>query len=165
MSGKTSLAAMQWNKPLISSRYLNITLTREHSITTGKIYQHVIERERRGDYLGKTVQVVPHITNGIQDWIERAARLPVDDTREEPDVCIIELGGTVGDIESAPFIEAMRQLRRRAGRDNFCQIHVSLVPVIGGEQKTKPTQQAIREVRSAGLSPDLVFDIMTTVCG
>ncbi|KAK7887841.1 CTP synthase ura7 [Exophiala xenobiotica] len=137
-------------------RYLNITLTREHSITTGKIYQHVIERERRGDYLGKTVQVVPHITNGIQDWIERAARLPVDDTREEPDVCIIELGGTVGDIESAPFIEAMRQLRRRAGRDNFCQIHVSLVPVIGGEQKTKPTQQAIREVRSAGLSPDLV---------
>lgn len=165
MSGKTSLAAMQRNKPLISSRYLNITLTREHSITTGKIYQHVIERERRGDYLGKTVQVVPHITNGIQDWIERAARLPVDDTREEPDVCIIELGGTVGDIESAPFIEAMRQLRRRAGRDNFCQIHVSLVPVIGGEQKTKPTQQAIREVRSAGLSPDLVFDIMTTVCG
>ncbi|KIW59518.1 CTP synthase, variant [Exophiala xenobiotica] len=156
MSGKTSLAAMQRNKPLISSRYLNITLTREHSITTGKIYQHVIERERRGDYLGKTVQVVPHITNGIQDWIERAARLPVDDTREEPDVCIIELGGTVGDIESAPFIEAMRQLRRRAGRDNFCQIHVSLVPVIGGEQKTKPTQQAIREVRSAGLSPDLI---------
>ncbi|KAJ9500937.1 CTP synthase ura7 [Exophiala xenobiotica] len=143
-------------------RYLNITLTREHSITTGKIYQHVIERERRGDYLGKTVQVVPHITNGIQDWIERAARLPVDDTREEPDVCIIELGGTVGDIESAPFIEAMRQLRRRAGRDNFCQIHVSLVPVIGGEQKTKPTQQAIREVRSAGLSPDLLIESTTS---
>ena len=125
----------------------------------------MISKEREGKYLGKTVQVVPHITDEIQDWIERAARLPVDDTREEPDVCIIELGGTVGDIESAPFIEAMRQLRRRAGRDNFCQIHVSLVPVIGGEQKTKPTQQAIREVRSAGLSPDLVFDIMTTVCG
>ncbi|KAG9786668.1 CTP synthase [Exophiala dermatitidis] len=137
-------------------RYLNITLTRENSITTGKMYQHVIERERRGDYLGKTVQVVPHLTNAIQDWIERVARIPVDDSGEEPDVCIIELGGTVGDIESGPFIEAMRQLRRRAGRDNFCQIHVSLVPVIGGEQKTKPTQAAIRDARSAGLAPDLI---------
>ena len=137
-------------------RYLNITLTRENNITTGKIYQHVIERERRGDYLGRTVQVVPHLTDAIQDWIERVARIPVDDTNEEPDVCIIELGGTVGDIESGPFVEAMRQLRRRAGKDNFLQIHVSLIPVVGGEQKTKPTQQAIRDVRSAGLSPDLV---------
>lgn len=133
-----------------------MTLTRENSITTGKMYQHVIERERRGDYLGKTVQVVPHLTNAIQDWIERVAKISVDDTGEEPDVCIIELGGTVGDIESAPFIEAMRQLRRRAGRDNFCQIHVSLVPVVSGEQKTKPTQQAIRDARSAGLAPDLI---------
>ena len=139
-------------------RYLNITLTRENNITTGKIYQHVIERERRGDYLGRTVQVVPHLTDAIQDWIERVAKIPVDDTNEEPDVCIIELGGTVGDIESGPFIEAMRQLRRRAGKDNFLQIHVSLIPVIGSEQKTKPTQQAIRDVRSAGLSPDLVRD-------
>ncbi|KAI9804094.1 MAG: CTP synthase ura7 [Sarcosagium campestre] len=137
-------------------RYLNITLTRENNITTGKIYQHVIERERRGDYLGRTVQVVPHLTDAIQDWIERVARIPVDDTNETPDVCIIELGGTVGDIESGPFIEAMRQLRRRAGKDNFLQIHVSLIPVVGGEQKTKPTQQAIRDVRSAGLSPDLI---------
>ena len=137
-------------------RYLNITLTRENNITTGKIYQHVIERERRGDYLGRTVQVVPHLTDAIQDWIERVARIPVDNTNEEPDVCIIELGGTVGDIESGPFIEAMRQLRRRAGKDNFLQIHVSLIPVVNREQKTKPTQQAIRDVRSAGLSPDLV---------
>ena len=137
-------------------RYLNITLTRENNITTGKIYLHVIERERRGDYLGQTVQVVPHLTNAVQDWIERVAKIPVDDTNEEPDVCIIELGGTVGDIESAPFIEAMRQLRRRAGRNNFMQIHVSLVPLVGGEQKTKPTQQAIKDVRSAGLVPDLV---------
>ncbi|KFY85928.1 hypothetical protein V500_08018 [Pseudogymnoascus sp. VKM F-4518 (FW-2643)] len=137
-------------------RYLNITLTRENNITTGKIYQHVIERERRGDYLGRTVQVVPHLTDAIQDWIERVARVPVDDTNEAPDVCIIELGGTVGDIESAPFIEAMRQLRRRAGKDNFLQIHVSLVPVIQGEQKTKPTQAAIKDARSAGLSPDLI---------
>ncbi|KAI9883121.1 MAG: CTP synthase ura7 [Watsoniomyces obsoletus] len=137
-------------------RYLNITLTRENNITTGRIYQHVIEKERRGDYLGRTVQVVPHLTDAIQDWIERVARIPVDDTNQEPDICIIELGGTVGDIESGPFIEAMRQLRRRAGKDNFLQIHVSLIPVVNGEQKTKPTQQAIKDVRSAGLSPDLI---------
>lgn len=105
------------------------------------------------------MQVVPHVTDAIQDWIERVAKIPVDDTKETPDVCIIELGGTVGDIESAPFIEAMRQLRRRAGKDNFLQIHVSLVPVIQGEQKTKPTQQAIKEVRSAGLAPDLVCEL------
>ncbi|KAF1961967.1 CTP synthase-like protein [Byssothecium circinans] len=137
-------------------RYLNITLTRDNNITTGKIYDHVIKRERKGDYLGKTVQVVPHITDAIQDWIERVARIPVDDSNEEPDVCIIELGGTVGDIESMPFIEALTQLRRRAGKDNFLQVHVSYVPVIHGEQKTKPTQQAIKAVRSAGLVPDLI---------
>ena len=106
--------------------------------------------------MGKTVQVVPHITDAIQSWIERVARVPVDDTNEEPDVCIIELGGTVGDMESAPFIEAMSQLRRRAGKDNFMQIHVSYVPVIHGEQKTKPTQRAIKDVRMAGMIPDLV---------
>jgi len=137
-------------------RYLNITLTRDNNITTGKIYQHVIERERRGDYLGKTVQVVPHITDAIQEWIQRVSRIPVDDSGEEPDVCIIELGGTVGDIESMPFIEAMSELRRRAGKNNFMQIHVSYIPVIHGEQKTKPTQQAIKAVRSNGLIPDLV---------
>jgi CTP synthase len=96
------------------------------------------------------------LTDAIQDWVERVARVPVDDTKETPDVCIIELGGTVGDIESAPFIEAMRQLKRRAGKHNFLQIHVSLVPVIQGEQKTKPTQQAIRDVGRAGLVPDIV---------
>jgi CTP synthase len=137
-------------------RYLNITLTRENNITTGKIYLAVIERERRGGYLGKTIQVVPHITDAIQQWIERVAKLPVDDTNEEPDVCVIELGGTVGDIESMPFVEAMRQLRRHAGSKNFLQIHVSYVPVINGEQKTKPTQHAVIDVRSAGLAPDLV---------
>jgi len=137
-------------------RYLNITLTKDNNITTGKVYMQVIEAERRGDYLGKTVQVVPHITDKIQDWIARVARIPVDDTNEEPDICIVELGGTVGDIESAPFIEAVRQLKRRAGKNNFLQIHVSLVPLVNGEQKTKPTQQAIRDVRGAGLQPDLV---------
>ncbi|KHJ30997.1 putative ctp synthase [Erysiphe necator] len=137
-------------------RYLNITLTRENNITTGKIYQHVIEKERRGNYLGKTVQVVPHLTDAIQDWIERVSRIPVDETGQCPDICIIELGGTVGDIESAPFIEAMRQLKRRVRKENFLQIHVSLVPVIQGEQKSKPTQQAIRDVGRAGLVPDLI---------
>ena len=137
-------------------RYLNITLTRDNNITTGKIYQHVIEKERRGDYLGHTVQVVPHIVDAIQDWVERVAKIPVDGTGEEPDVCIIELGGTVGDIESMPFVEAMTQLRARAGRDNFMQIHVSYVPMVHGEQKTKPTQMAIKAVRSAGLIPDLI---------
>lgn len=116
----------------------------------------MIEKERRGDFLGRTVQIVPHLTDAIQDWIERVARTPADDTNEQPDVCVIELGGTLGDIESAPFVEALRQLRRRAGKDNFVQIHVSLVPVIGDELKTKPTQQAIRDARSAGLSPDLI---------
>jgi CTP synthase len=145
-------------------RYLNITLTRDNNITTGKIYQQVIERERKGDYLGKTVQVVPHITDAIQDWIEKVARIPVDDSGEEPDVCIIELGGTVGDIESMPFIEAMSQLRRRAGKNNFMQIHVSYVPVIHGEQKTKPTQQAIKAVRSNGLIPDLVCYMPFHMC-
>ncbi|EKG10892.1 CTP synthase [Macrophomina phaseolina MS6] len=138
------------------TRYLNITLTRENNITTGKIYQHVIEKERRGDYLGKTVQVVPHITDAIQAWIERVSKIPVDDTNEEPDICIVELGGTVGDIESMPFVEAMTQLRHRAGKNNFLNIHVSYVPTINGEQKTKPTQHAVKSVRSAGLIPDLI---------
>lgn len=137
-------------------RYLNITLTRDHNITTGKIYSQVIEKERRGDYLGKTVQVVPHVTNAIQDWIERVAKIPVDESGEEPDVCIVELGGTVGDIESAPFVEALRQFQFRVGHENFALIHVSLVPVIHGEQKTKPTQAAIKDLRSLGLTPDII---------
>ena len=102
------------------------------------------------------MQVVPHITDAIQEWIERVAQIPVDDTQEKPDVCILELGGTAGDIEGMPFVEALTQLRRRAGKGNFLQIHVSYIPVIHGEQKTKPTQQGIRGVRSAGLLPDLV---------
>ena len=102
------------------------------------------------------MQIVPHLTDAIQDWIQKVAQVPVDSTRERPDICIIELGGTVGDIESAPFIEALRCLRRRAGLNNFLHCHVSLVPVINDEQKTKPTQSAIRDVRSAGLSPDII---------
>ena len=108
--------------------------------------------------MGKTVQVVPHITNEIQDWIERVAHVPVDGTDVIPDVCVIELGGTVGDIESMPFIEALRQFQFRVGTDSFCLIHVSLVPVVGavGEQKTKPTQHSIQALRSAGLSPHML---------
>ncbi|KAG5642645.1 CTP synthase ura7 [Asterophora parasitica] len=137
-------------------RYLNVTLSRDNNITTGKIYRHVINKEREGEYLGKTVQIVPHITNAIQDWIERVAKIPVDESGEEPDVCIVELGGTVGDIESAPFVEAMRQFQFRVGHDNFALIHVSLVPDLHGEQKTKPTQTTVHSLRGLGLLPDLV---------
>ncbi|TDL24497.1 CTP synthase [Rickenella mellea] len=137
-------------------RYLDVTLSRDNNITTGKIYKHVIEKERRGDYLGKTVQIVPHITNAIQDWIERVSKIPVDDTGEEPDVCIIELGGTVGDIESAPFVEAMRQFQFRVKHENFALIHVSMVPDMHGEQKTKPTQTTIHQLRGLGLLPDII---------
>lgn len=143
-------------------RFLDVTLTRDNNITTGKIYRQVIERERRGDYLGKTVQVVPHITDAIQDWIDRIASTPVyDETTDSTgiaDACVIEMGGTVGDIESAPFIEALRQFQFRVGPENFCLIHVSLVPVVGsvGEQKTKPTQATVRDLRGLGLSPDVV---------
>lgn len=159
-------------------RYLHVTLTREHNITTGKMYDHVITGERRGDYLGRTVQIVPHLTNAIRDWIERVAKIPVDDSKTEPDVCVIELGGTVGDIEGSPFLESLTQLRRRAGKNrkggdesednddsddsklnlhNFLHIHVSYIPVlVTGEQKTKPTQQTIGAVRKEGFRPDLV---------
>ncbi|KAL8298932.1 hypothetical protein RB601_002175 [Gaeumannomyces tritici] len=137
-------------------RYLNVNLTRGHSVTTGQIYKEVIDKERKGDFLGKTVQIVPHITNAIQERIERVARIPIDDSGEEPDVCIIELGGTVGDIESMPFVEALTQLRHRYGRNGFFSIHVSFVPLIHGEQKTKPTQHSVKTVRSAGLIPDLL---------
>lgn len=141
-------------------RFLDITLHRDNNITTGKIYEHVIQKERKGDYLGKTVQVVPHITDAIQEWIERVAKIPVDANDQlEPQACLIELGGTIGDIEGMPFIEALRQFQRRVGKDNFCVVHVSLVPEpkATGEQKTKPTQTSVRELRSLGLTPDLII--------
>uniref|UniRef100_A0A8C8H5B8 CTP synthase n=1 Tax=Oncorhynchus tshawytscha TaxID=74940 RepID=A0A8C8H5B8_ONCTS len=140
-------------------RFLDIRLTKDNNLTTGKIYQSVINKERRGDYLGKTVQVVPHITDAIQEWVMRQARVPVDDDGVEPQICVIELGGTVGDIESMPFIEAFRQFQFKVKRENFCNIHVSLVPQPSatGEQKTKPTQNSVRELRGLGLSPDLIM--------
>uniref|UniRef100_A0AAR2KX22 CTP synthase n=1 Tax=Pygocentrus nattereri TaxID=42514 RepID=A0AAR2KX22_PYGNA len=145
-------------------RFLDIRLTKDNNLTTGKIYQSVINKERRGDYLGKTVQVVPHITDAIQEWVMKQAKVPVDDDGMEPQVCVIELGGTVGDIESMPFIEAFRQFQFTVKRENFCNIHVSLVPQPSatGEQKTKPTQNSVRELRGLGLSPDLIMCRCTT---
>lgn len=140
-------------------RFLDIRLTKDNNLTTGKIYQSVINKERRGDYLGKTVQVVPHITDAIQEWVMKQAKISVDEDGVEPQVCVIELGGTVGDIESMPFIEAFRQFQFKVKRENFCNIHVSLVPQPSstGEQKTKPTQNSVRELRGLGLSPDLIM--------
>ncbi|KAH8907741.1 CTP synthase [Coniochaeta sp. PMI_546] len=137
-------------------RYLDINLTRDNNITTGKINREVGLKERRGDYLGRTVQVVPHVTDLIQEWIDRVSKISVDKSGVEPDVCIIELGGTIGDIENMPFVEALTQLQHRVGKGNFINIQVSYVPVINGEQKTKPTQHAVKQIRSAGLIPDLI---------
>ena len=139
-------------------RFLDINLSKDNNLTTGKIYAKVIEAERRGDYLGKTVQVIPHITDAVQDWIEDVAARPADGSDETPDACIIELGGTVGDIESAPYIEALRQFQFRVGRENVTFVHVSLVPVMGpvGEQKTKPTQHTVKELRGLGITPDIL---------
>ncbi|CAN7118907.1 unnamed protein product [Brassica rapa subsp. narinosa] len=140
-------------------RFMDIKLTSENNITTGKVYKHVLEKERKGDYLGKTVQVVPQITDAIQEWIERAARIPVDGQSGPADVCVIELGGTIGDIESMPFINALGQFSYRVGTENFCLIHVSLVPVLNvvvAYQKTKPTQHSVRDLRGLGLSPNIL---------
>lgn len=139
-------------------RFLDVTLNRDNNITTGKIYQSVINKERRGDFLGKTVQVVPHITDAIQEWVEKVAKVPVDGDSSQPELCIIELGGTIGSIESGPFVEAFRQFQFRVKRENFCVVHVSLVPQPSstGEHKTKPTQASVRELRGLGLSPDFI---------
>lgn len=138
-------------------RFLDITLHRDNNITTGKIYKLVIEKERSGEYLGKTVQVVPHITDAIQEWVERVAHTPVRGS-SQPQVCIVELGGTIGDIEGMPFVEAFRQFQFRVKRENFCCAHVSLVPSprATGEPKTKPTQSSVRELRGLGLIPDFI---------
>jgi CTP synthase len=132
-------------------RFIDENLSRNSNATTGSIYQAVLAAERRGDYLGKTVQVIPHITDEIK---RRIRRLATDDV----DVVITEVGGTVGDIEILPFLEAIRQFRKEAGRDNVCYVHVTLVPFIGpsGEQKTKPTQHSVTELRSRGIQPDII---------
>ncbi|XP_073212017.1 CTP synthase 2 isoform X4 [Lepidochelys kempii] len=125
-------------------RFLDINLYKDNNITTGKIYQHVINKERHGDYLGKTVQVVPHITDAVQEWVMNQAKVPVDSDKKEPQICVIELGGTIGDIEGMPFVEAFRQFQFKAKRENFCNIHVSLVPQIVC-RSTKPIEMAVKE--------------------
>jgi CTP synthase len=134
-------------------RFTSMVATRNSNWTTGKIYLSVIQKERRGDYLGRTVQVIPHITNEIKDDIRAAAR------DGDVDIHIVEIGGTVGDIESMPFLEAIRQFRLDVGRDNAIYIHLTLVPYIGtaGELKTKPTQHSVRDLRSIGIQPDILL--------
>lgn len=133
-------------------RFTDTSMSRLNSVTTGSIYQAVINKERRGDYMGGTVQVIPHITNEIRERIHRVAR------NTNPDVVITEIGGTVGDIESLPFLEAIRQFRKDVGRQNVLYMHVTLVPWIpsAGEMKTKPTQHSVKELRSIGIQPDIL---------
>jgi len=133
-------------------RFIDVNLSQASNVTTGRIYSTVIARERRGDYLGGTVQVIPHITNEIK---ERVLRLGGDDV----DVVIVEVGGTVGDIESLPFIEAIRQLKKDVGRNNSLYIHVTLLPELAatGELKTKPTQHSVKELRGSGIQPDIII--------
>jgi CTP synthase len=130
-------------------RYLDTEMTSEHNVTTGKVYRSVIERERSGDYLGKTVQIIPHVTREIKQRIR--------DCGEGHDVCLVELGGTVGDIEGMPFLEAVRQMSNEQDEEDFLLIHVTLVPLTNnGEQKTKPTQHSVKALREIGLHPDIV---------
>ncbi len=133
-------------------RFLDINITRENNITTGKVYRSVIEKERQGKYLGKTVQIVPHVTNEIREQVESVA------AKSGADVCLVEVGGTVGDIESMPFLEALRQLHRNHTHNNVVFLHTTLVPILGpvGEQKTKPTQHSVKELKAAGVEPDMI---------
>jgi CTP synthase len=133
-------------------RFIDENLTRASNVTTGQIYSSVISKERRGDYLGGTIQVIPHITNEIKERFVRLAR------NQNPQVLIVEVGGTVGDIESLPFLEAIRQMRKDVGRENVLYIHVTLLPYVGstGELKTKPIQHSVKELRSIGIQPDVI---------
>ena len=134
-------------------RFIDIELTRSSSVTAGQILTEVIAKERRGDYLGGTIQTVPHVTNEIKEFMLRVA------AETSPDVVLVEVGGTVGDIEGQPFLEAIRQMRSQVGRDNVFYIHVTLLPYIGatGELKTKPTQHSVRELRAIGIQPDAIL--------
>ncbi len=134
-------------------RFVDESMSRLSNLTTGQVYAEVIRKERHGGYfLGATIQVIPHVTDEIKDRIRRCAK------HHEADICLVEIGGTVGDIESQPFLEAIRQMRTDEGRENVCYVHVTLVPFLGtvGELKTKPTQHSVRELRSMGIQPDLL---------
>src|SRR5690348_5282322 len=132
-------------------RFTDVRMTKRNNFTTGQIYESVIRKERRGDYLGGTVQVIPHITDEIKGWIHSGAG--------DAEVAVVEVGGTVGDIESLPFLEAIRQMGITLGRENVCYIHLTLVPFIptAGEMKTKPTQHSVKELREIGIQPDVVL--------
>ena len=133
-------------------RFTHAKLSQANNWTSGRIYERILAKERRGDYLGKTVQVIPHVTNELKDAMLKIATPDID-------VVIVEVGGTVGDIESLPFMEAMRQMRHELGRDNVVFVHVTLVPYIAaaGELKTKPTQHSVKELRALGIQPDLLI--------
>jgi CTP synthase len=135
-------------------RFVDVALSKASNVTTGKIYSSVIAKERRGDYLGGTVQVIPHITNEIKQRILRVA----ENELPEPDVVIVEVGGTVGDIESLPFLEAIRQLKNDVGRTNVCYVHLTLVPFVAASEefKSKPTQHSVNTLRSIGIQPDVI---------
>jgi CTP synthase len=132
-------------------RFTHARLTRDNNLTTGRIYEQIITKERRGDYLGKTVQVIPHVTNEIKNAMRKVA--------QDCEVAIVEIGGTVGDIESLPFLEAIRQMRQELGRENTCFCHMTLVPWIAAAQelKTKPTQHSVKEMLSIGIQPDILL--------
>ncbi len=132
-------------------RFLDIALTNKHNITTGKIFLSVLEKERKGYYLGQTVQIIPHVTDEIKSQIKNIAKM------DNAEILLVEIGGTVGDIEGMPFLEAVRQLRLELGEKNVIFIHVTLVPIIRGEQKTKPTQHSVKELRSLGIQPDIII--------
>ena len=137
-------------------RFISSKMSRFNNFTTGQIYKSVLEKERRGEYLGKTVQVIPHITNEIQEYVVRGAK---NACNGDCDVAVVEIGGTVGDIESLPFIEAVRQMSFRVGRDNACFIHLTLCPWVAaaGELKTKPTQHSVQKLREEGVYPDILL--------
>src|SRR5438105_10807616 len=137
-------------------RFTHSPLSQANNLTSGRIYEQIISRERRGDYLGKTVQVIPHVTNEIKAAARRVATAP---DGSAVDVVICEIGGTVGDIESLPFLEAIRQLRHELGRDNTLFVHVTLVPWVAAAQelKTKPTQHSVKELRAIGIQPDILL--------
>src|SRR2546430_17180053 len=133
-------------------RFIDRNVTRASNLTTGQVYNAVIAKERRGDYLGATVQVIPHVTNEIKERIHRVAR------EQQAEVVVVEVGGTVGDIESLPYLEAIRQFRNDVGRQNVLYLHLTLLPrVVGGELKTKPTQHSVKELRSIGIQPDVII--------
>src|SRR5450631_4396412 len=141
-------------------RFTDVKMSKRNNFTAGQIYESVIRKERRGDYLGGTVQVIPHITDEIKSWIANAAMV----NGTEAEVTVVEVGGTVGDIESLPFLEAIRQMGITLGRDNVCYIHLTLVPFIAtaGEMKTKPTQHSVKELREIGIQPEAVIPALDT---